>query len=129
MRLNIQSRGMIKGGFVEYSFSNDGNISYNASVTAKVLFFSKTFNKSGNENVPPMFLQSAPYLVVGAVMDIAKLKLTVLSVTAHLAKVNVEIPGYGSGTAILDLSQELISFQSVDLKVSAAGYNVEIVAA
>lgn len=128
MRLNVQARGIIKSGFVEYTFADDGMITYRGEVTAKVLFFSKTVPFQGTHQLDPAFLHSVGY-IVGTVADFGMFKLTVMEIVAGIAKVNLEMPGYGAGTGVLNLTEDIIRIQLIDVKGRVGSYNIEIVAA
>lgn len=129
MRLNIQERGIIKGGFVEYSFVDD-KVIYRGEVTARVIIFSRTFPFSGSKRMPAITdLFSETYRQVGVKKDLGLVIATVMEVVGDIAKVNLELPGYGSGSGILNLSGPMVVIQSLDVKAHVNGYSVEIVAA
>lgn len=129
MHLNIQERGIIKGGFVDYSFVDD-KVVYRGEIVVRVFLFSRTFPFQGQKTLPAITdLFSETYRQVGVKKDLGLIVVTVMEVVGDIAKVNVEMPGYGSGSGVLNLSGPLVAIQSLDVKAHVNGYNVEIVAA
>ncbi len=129
MVLDIHSRGIIVGGYAAYSIDEAGKVSYQGEVKAKVFFFTKTFPFKGEKKVLALeTLRSDFYRTVGATANFELFIVTVLEIIGGGARVCVEIPGYGIGSAVLDLSKPIVSIDSFDIKAKVAGYNVEIVA-
>ncbi len=127
--LNIQSRGIVKSGFVEYDFGVDGTVVYNVSVNVQIAFFiRKTFAVNKSYKLPPASLMSANF-VPGVMVALGLLNVTVLSVHGNIALVNLAMPGIGAGSGVLDLSGPIVKVQSLDLKGTVSGFNIEIVCA
>lgn len=126
LRLNVQSRGIIKSGYLEYEFGAT-SITYRGEVTAKVLFFSKTVPFGG---VYPLQRPiTADLIVAGVTILFGEVTMTVMEVVAGIAKVNLSMSSIGAGVGYLDIKDGTIKIQSVDLKGRVAGYNIEVVAA
>lgn len=127
-RLEIEPRGIVKGGFCDYIFHPSGLVEYQVEIRIRVfLVINKTFHFKGTAQTDPENLSSKS-LKTGKFIPFGPITLSVAKIEGTAADLLVSFPGYGDGVGRADLSQSIVEIDSLHVKGSVSGYSIEIVA-
>lgn len=128
-RLNIKSIGIVKGGYVDYSFSSDGTISYSGKVTVQIFYITKDLPFSGSLHTDIANLKSISFLE-GVDIKIGPVAIHVDQVSMQggrkVAAASISMQGVGQGRAEAYVDSDLFAIKLIDVKGKVAGWDVEI---
>lgn len=119
-KLNIKPDGnLIKGGTICYQIKPSGQVDLSVMIKAHYLFSDHDLEQSGTYQVEQKLVQSKNVETKEKV-EIGSLSLSVQSVQGHLAVASAYLDVGGGrsahGTAMIDLSDELIALKSIQAK-------------
>jgi len=127
----IEPDGIIKGGFASYAVDEDGNVSYEAEVQVKLVWFlpMKIYPFSGSYRADPLLFKSTSFDEVGELRTIGNVEFKVMDVSEakDRAAVSVRVLDQAmSGVATANISGEWMELVSLSATVAISGMVLHI---
>jgi len=131
-RLKLVPNKRIKSGFVDYEIFEDGTVKYSCECKLKLGWFTKTFKHASQYNVGLAGVRSSSYNDLNENRTIDGFYSKVTSVYYNdqgddsASKVELSFQRYDLyGSCAVNISENLISFIKINLKITVAGLRLE----